>query len=294
MIRTYSDVNVMVDATKACNIEDGDLVAVVRNSIEMGQHTAKALGELHFVRKKESCGYRLDDGWYYAYYSLAKLDDLLREMPERVYVYNAGPGQKQEGLRWKVTGRGKGTGEDIIILRDMPDRWVHYSNLCLDLEILYGEKEPPKGERCLVEDNKVGDNKAGSCPFQRGQQVWVRDAEGYSWRDAKFLRYNPECVFPYEVEREGGIIETFRFCKRRGRGPKRRGIPKVFDKCLARDSESDPWSAEFFVSYVKHDCCPWVCLTEAYGQCVPYTGNEDILGTNKAPKVAWVDPKEWA
>lgn len=54
---------------------------------------------------------------------------------------------------------------------------------------------------------------------------------------------------------------------------------KPFDKVLVRDFSRDKWSISFF-SFKKEDL--YVCLNHcSWNQCIPYIGNESLLGTTK-------------
>lgn len=54
---------------------------------------------------------------------------------------------------------------------------------------------------------------------------------------------------------------------------------KPFDKVLVRDFSKDKWSISFF-SFKKEDC--YVCMNHcSWNQCIPYIGNESLLGTTK-------------
>ena len=57
---------------------------------------------------------------------------------------------------------------------------------------------------------------------------------------------------------------------------------KPFDKVLARDSDDEEWHADFYSHrngrrYECVSCCTW-------NQCIPYEGNEHLLGTTDKPK----------
>ena len=54
---------------------------------------------------------------------------------------------------------------------------------------------------------------------------------------------------------------------------------KPFDKVLVRDFDNTLWEIEFFSRLLdrKH----FKCLDVSYTQCIPYEGNEHLLGTNK-------------
>lgn len=54
---------------------------------------------------------------------------------------------------------------------------------------------------------------------------------------------------------------------------------KPFDKVLVRDFSRDKWSISFF-SFKKEDL--YVCINHcSWNQCIPYEGNESLLGTTK-------------
>ena len=54
---------------------------------------------------------------------------------------------------------------------------------------------------------------------------------------------------------------------------------KPFDKVLVRDSESDKWRANLF-SYIGKDGY-YHCVYANWAYCIPYIGNESLLGTTK-------------
>lgn len=60
---------------------------------------------------------------------------------------------------------------------------------------------------------------------------------------------------------------------------------KPFDKVLVRDREDDVWKADFFSNYVEDDeSLPYICVGSLYKLCIPYEGNEHLLGTNNNPE----------
>lgn len=59
---------------------------------------------------------------------------------------------------------------------------------------------------------------------------------------------------------------------------------KPFDKVLVRDGIDDKWSISLFSYYDEEDkYYPYVCLNGRYGRCIPYEGNEHLLGTPNTP-----------
>lgn len=55
--------------------------------------------------------------------------------------------------------------------------------------------------------------------------------------------------------------------------------PKPFDKVLVRDSKASEWRANLF-SYKKVNE-PYYCVYAGWNYCIPYEGNEHLLGTTK-------------
>ena len=60
---------------------------------------------------------------------------------------------------------------------------------------------------------------------------------------------------------------------------------KPFDKVLVRDNDGESWEISIFGRYVEGDpVFPYICINEHYKQCIPYEGNESLLGTTTSPK----------
>lgn len=60
---------------------------------------------------------------------------------------------------------------------------------------------------------------------------------------------------------------------------------KPFDKVLCRDENDDMWKANLFSHKTSELSYPYyVCGGSFYKQCIPYEGNEDLVGTTKKPK----------
>lgn len=60
---------------------------------------------------------------------------------------------------------------------------------------------------------------------------------------------------------------------------------KPFDKVLVRDCECDVWKADYFSDYAKGDkTYRYNCVGSFYKSCIPYEGNQHLLGTTNNPK----------
>lgn len=62
---------------------------------------------------------------------------------------------------------------------------------------------------------------------------------------------------------------------------------KPFDKVLVRDYDHETWEANFFKS--KKEICGkdvlYYCISAVWNQCIPYEGNEHLLGTTDSPEI---------
>jgi len=56
---------------------------------------------------------------------------------------------------------------------------------------------------------------------------------------------------------------------------------KPFDKVLVRDDESDSWRLDFFSH--KGSGVSYVCVGSVWALCIPYEGNERLIGTTDSP-----------
>ena len=54
---------------------------------------------------------------------------------------------------------------------------------------------------------------------------------------------------------------------------------KPFDKVLVRDTDEQAWCANYFSHYKNAPDYFYVCINGIYHYCIPYEGNEHLLGT---------------
>lgn len=55
-----------------------------------------------------------------------------------------------------------------------------------------------------------------------------------------------------------------------------------FDKVLVRDGDDDKWVCDIFSHIDENDF--YYCVGTRWRQCIPYEGNEHLLGTTKKPE----------
>ncbi len=56
-----------------------------------------------------------------------------------------------------------------------------------------------------------------------------------------------------------------------------------FDKVLARDSDYSEWVCDIFSHLEEKEDCLFACIGTWWRQCIPYEGNEHLLGTTNKP-----------
>lgn len=58
---------------------------------------------------------------------------------------------------------------------------------------------------------------------------------------------------------------------------------KPFEKVLVRDGDQYEWQCNFFSGMDKENF--YLCVSARWEQCIPYEGNEHLLGTTNKPQV---------
>ena len=48
-----------------------------------------------------------------------------------------------------------------------------------------------------------------------------------------------------------------------------------------RDNDKTEWEINFFSRYNEKEVYSYHCLSDSYRQCIPYEGNEHLLGTTE-------------
>lgn len=59
---------------------------------------------------------------------------------------------------------------------------------------------------------------------------------------------------------------------------------KPFDKVLVRDLDSERWRCDFFEEQEENEGFNVRCFRGVWYQCIPYEGNEHLLGTTNNPE----------
>ena len=59
---------------------------------------------------------------------------------------------------------------------------------------------------------------------------------------------------------------------------------KPFDKVLVRDGNDDTWKIDLFSHFKEVPAYNYQCLGNRWNLCIPYEGNEHLVGTAGTPK----------
>ena len=139
------------------------------------------------------------------------------------------------------------------------------------LEIL---KDAPKG-------TKLWSPLFGEVEFKRltSNTVEIIDTTGITsdfWADGRYYSYckDAECLlFPSRKNRDWSTIKAPK--------PKPNFKPKQW--VLVRDDEAQEWRLGIF-SHIKKGELRYVTTGISYKYCIPFEGNEELLGTTDKPK----------
>ena len=126
------------------------------------------------------------------------------------------------------------------------------------------------GEVELVCVNEYSDRYPIYCKAKNGKDVTFTS-------DGRILLEYPdaECIlFPSKTQRNWskfGVTDQ-----------KQRTALYPFDKVLVRDGDDDKWVCDIFSHIDENDF--YYCVGKRWEQCIPYEGNEHLLGTTKKPE----------
>lgn len=59
---------------------------------------------------------------------------------------------------------------------------------------------------------------------------------------------------------------------------------KPFDRVLVRDNNHCIWTIDFYAYHITDSLFPYKTLAGGYCQCIPYEGNEHLVGTTNKPE----------
>lgn len=137
------------------------------------------------------------------------------------------------------------------ILKKCPDGTKLYSPIFGELELI------------SVNENRL--TYPIACRgIQQDGEVRIRDFT----KEGKMVFTDAEpTLFPSKTQRDWSKFGITQF--------------KPFDKVLVRDSSYEMWKCDFFEQQIKN-CAR--CIRGTWNFCIPYEGNENLVGTNKKPE----------
>lgn len=145
------------------------------------------------------------------------------------------------------------------ILRDYPEGTKLYSLVCGELELVCVTDEEEYPIICRVTDGRYDSFTSDGREF-------------FDYPDAKCV------LFPSKDQHDWskfGVTEKVT-------NQEQKHQLKPFDKVLVRDFDSETWEINLF-SFIDEDDY-YNCLRSYWKQCIPYKGNEHLLGTTNKPE----------
>lgn len=141
---------------------------------------------------------------------------------------------------------------------------------------------------------KEGDvirSKGGNLYLISNKDTNIADVKAALYKDGDFITYNTlsieikDLTLATKKERNkfysALVREGYKYNKKQHKLIKQEFKP--FDKVLVRDKDTESWNADIYLDYLKSNPCPYRCTRTSYKICIPYEGNEYLLGTTDSP-----------
>lgn len=124
--------------------------------------------------------------------------------------------------------------------------------------------------------------------FMRNEDIYINQVEGeFFSRISRIKRFATDSETQQLFDALAKEGKAWDAEKKMIVGLKSLWTPKPFDKVLVRNSDADKWLAGFFEKFEKSWNNPYHIMNLhhmtdfAFKQCIPYEGNESLLGTTK-------------
>ena len=149
------------------------------------------------------------------------------------------------------------------------------------------------GEESLTENGCFFANASAKCViFPKGKTTWEGFVPSCKFKVGDKIRlkenhtniYTITGIREKENKYECGVTFVLRFSEQDNWElvPNKFDINtlKPFDKVLVRDNNTQKWTADLFSFFDKSLVCPYSCVGHYTNQCIPYEGNEHLLGSD--------------
>ena len=147
-----------------------------------------------------------------------------------------------------------------------------------------------------IQGNK---EKADQIKTAFGKYVSTQEMAEYDFSQEEYLFYTGQeerGTFVYAAWSDSVIAEIIKTHP----DYKELGLPKPhydianfkpFDKVLVRDNDRGKWRPSIFSYHIKgrQTCYPFCCIGNSFSQCIPFEGNEHLLGTTDMPDEMYIN-----
>ena len=262
-----------------CKFEDGDIVAF---DTEKGAQLFifKEYIHDHWYAKSAKCYMMLDCGGEIDFESGVYYVERLATEEEKSKLFDA---IKEHGYKWNEETK---TLEELIESKEDTDRVVmsgiyfDRENYADEVELHLGnyEIEIRDGKTYAVFKNQKNKTLKKLPKFKVGDRLKTKTSKDFytvtEIRDDGYLMSYGNDYYSYPVSfcNEGNfelVHDKFDI-----------STLKPFDKVLVRDTDTQEWTISFFSHCNGLETYKYSCINNTgYAQCIPYEGNEHLLGT---------------
>lgn len=141
----------------------------------------------------------------------------------------------------------------------------------------YGQYSDEEDYKCVIfpKGKTTWEGFAPSCKFKVGDKIRLKENHTYI--------YTITGIREKENKYECGVTFVLRFSEQDNWElvPNKFDINtlKPFDKVLVRDNNEQFWTCDWFSFHDTKQVYPFACVGHYVSQCIPYEGNQHLLGT---------------
>lgn len=166
-------------------------------------------------------------------------------------------------------------GVDDMKFTIFPIRVLRKDGVSVELT-KYGQYVDADYAKCIIfpKGKTTWEGFVPPCKFKAGDIIRHKDSGLYCT-----LGEYAECISAYRTNI--GLSLTYKDLEQWELVPNKFDTTtlKPFDKVLVRDNNTQKWTADLFSFCDKSLVYPYSCVGHYTNQCIPYEGNEHLLGT---------------